>query len=214
MLKSLKCDKTPEQDMKAQTQYPNRIHGNLDLREEPSSADASLGQDTVYAVVVKKKPPEMTVVVYHNNVENGTDLRNNEYDCMENPVEPILDNTYSCVQNNSNDSKRKQRKKSTDPFSCSNTKFPESDDDDDDDNDDDEYNHINLQRPKESINKKPLERFDKEQESDYDHANAGGCDPMKLDLDDYSHINTVVKEKPEELLNTEENDYYNIGMNE
>ena len=65
----MKGDKTPAQDMKAQIQYPNRIHGNLDLNVEPSSVDASLGQDPVYAVVVKKKPPEMTDVVYHNNVK-------------------------------------------------------------------------------------------------------------------------------------------------
>ncbi|XP_060570391.1 uncharacterized protein LOC132728736 isoform X2 [Ruditapes philippinarum] len=161
-------------DIDQSVHFKNGTDNLCDININSSIADKPLQQDTEYAVITKQSSSEMKEVVYVNTLED--DFRNDvqhEYDHTNKFFGPVLDNTYSHIQDNNN---------YKESYSYSNAAMSET-------AEIDEYNHTKISRPMESKQTNAELNEEPDQESNYDHAKAGGCDPYIPDLDEYSHLN-------------------------
>ncbi|XP_053392179.1 uncharacterized protein LOC128554885 [Mercenaria mercenaria] len=179
-----------EIDMNPSIHFPNKTYNEhalngLNPTKRPKANDI-LQSDDDYAYITDDEQADTTENVYYNTFDSECRSQKDtehQYDHMKSTSKPIQDNTYSHMQGDkmdiewnpsneikliSNNSNASLRKDGHPENNC--------------------YDQLDISNLNEAMKQEHSMTLNKEQESDNDHAKAGGIDPVPLEQDDYSHI--------------------------
>ncbi|XP_053397249.1 uncharacterized protein LOC123551743 isoform X2 [Mercenaria mercenaria] len=181
-------DDQHETDMSPAIQFPNETYDKHALKNRSqarqSEADKLQSPDEEYATITDEQV-EPTENVYYNTFDSECRIQKDtehHYDHTKSTSKPVQDNTYSHMHGNNMDIEWKlcndiKLIPNNSNASLRTEEHPENN-----------YDHLDINNFNEAMKQEHSMTLNEEQESDYDHAKAGGIDPVPLDQDDYSHI--------------------------